>query len=114
MACLQEYWTRERLVTHITKSSPRCLSIYRLYSIRTSNDDLAIAEANALQCTKDLLATVTHRAHAALPVTRLLGPLLDVACAGGIDFLTLLKKPNPCATVMGGEWTLSEHYPAEV
>ena len=114
MACQQQYWTRERLVTHITRSSSRCLSVYRLLNHRMSVEALEATEAEALVQTKDLLATGRHRAHAALPVVRLCGPLVEAAHEAGINFYPLLKKPPRHAPAVSGEWPSSSFYPPEV
>ena len=114
MACLQEYWSRERLVTHITRSSRRCCLVYRSYNYRMSDEELALTEAAALVQTKDLQASGRHRAHAALPVVRLCGPLLEAAVQAGINFFTLLKKPPRFAPAVNENWPASPFYPPEV
>ena len=58
-----------------------------------SDDDLAEAEQTALVQTKDLLVSGRHRAHAALPVFRLCGPLVEAALNAGIHLLVYLKSP---------------------
>ena len=114
MACLQEYWTRERLVTHVTKSSRRCRTVYRLFNNRMSDEALENAEEVARVHTKDLLASGSHRAHAALPVYRLSGPLVEAAVDLGINFYSLFKKPPQRAPAVFELWPASDFYPHEV
>ena len=79
-----------------------------------SEDELEQTEAAALVQTKDLLASGRHRAHAALPVFRLSGPLVEAAIDAGINFHTLLKKPSHHAPVVNEQWPESDFYPPEV
>lgn len=91
-ACLSEFWSRERLVIHITSSSPKCRSLYRSVMCRMSPEALERVEAKALVDTKALAASGRRRTHAAMPVFRVRGPLLAVAADFGISFYTGLKK----------------------
>ena len=79
-----------------------------------SEEALEATEAEALVQTKDFLATGRHRAHAALPVVRLSGPLVEAAQEAGIIFYSLLKKPPRHAPAVSEEWPLSDFYPPEV
>ena len=88
------------------------LSVCRLVSLRMNEDLLSATEAEALVATKDLLASGRHRAHAALPVTRLCGPLLAASEAAGINFLTLLKKTGQRTKYIEAVWSASDNYPA--
>ena len=79
-----------------------------------SDESLERAEAAALVQTKDLLATGRHRAHAALPVYRLSGPLVGAAVDAGINVYTLLKKLPLRAPAVNEDWPASDFYPPEV
>ena len=79
-----------------------------------SDEALVGVEAEALVQTKDLLASGRHRAHAALPVVRLCGPLVGAALDADINFYSLLKKPPRHAPAVNEDWPASEHYPPEV
>ena len=73
-----------------------------------------LAEAEALQLTKELHATGRHRAHASMPVYRLFGPLVEVAINAGINFYSLLRRPPRYAPVINELWPESHNYPPEV
>ena len=79
-----------------------------------SDLDLEEAERSALVQTKDLMVTGRHRAHAALPVFRLCGPLVAAALDAGINFLSLLKKPPLRTPAVNEDWPVSSFYPPEV
>ena len=71
-------------------------------------------EAEALSHTKDLIATGRHRAHAALPVVRIFGPLCEDAINSGIHFISLLKKLSRYAPAVTELWPSSDFYLPEV
>ena len=79
-----------------------------------SDDALQTVEAEALVQTKDLKASGRHRAHAALPVTRLCGPLPVASDNSDIFVYSLLKRPRPNAPVVKVDWPASDFYPEEV
>ena len=79
-----------------------------------SDSDLEEAERSALVQTKDLMVTGRHRAHAAMPVFRLCGPLVAAAIDAGINFLSLLKKPPLRTPAVNVDWPVSSFYPPEV
>ena len=79
-----------------------------------SDEELERAEAAALVQTKDLQASGRHRAHAALPVFRVSGPLIEAAFEANIKFYSLLKKPPRFAPVVNENWPASPFYPPEV
>ena len=110
VACMREFWIRERLVTNVSRSSPKCRVVFRLYSCRMSDEDLASLEAEALAATKDLSASGRRRTHAALPTVRVAGPLLARAEEEG----TLLKKRGRVHRYPEGRWPESPNYPAVV
>ena len=107
---VREFWTRERIVTHVVQSSAKCRSFYRLCSCRMTGGKLKELEDEALTATKDLSATGRRRTHAALPVVRVPGPLVGQAEEQGIDFYTLHLKEGRNHSVAEGDWPTSLHY----
>ena len=79
-----------------------------------SDEELALTEAAALVQIKDLQASGRHRAHAALPVVRFSGPLLEAVVQAGINFYSLLKRPPRFAPAVNELWPASTFYPPEV
>ena len=93
-ACTREFWTRERVITHITKSSRKCLSFYRECMPRLDDEALAALESKALEHTRDLQKSGYRRAFAQMPVVRVLGPRTQVAEEHGISHLYKRAPPQ--------------------
>jgi len=90
-ACLQDFFTRERVVVHVTRSK-RCRSFYETYMPDLPHEVLCRLEQEALECTIEL-AKRGHRRMFTNGVTplRLYGPLPPQSNMLGISHENLLS-----------------------
>ena len=93
IACLSDFHTRERVITHVTASSPRCRDVYLLVRPEVEPDKIVQLEVEAYQNTIKLLRSGRRRTFADIPPVRVDGPLLQCAAEAGI-----LHKNRPGAT----------------
>jgi len=93
MCCLQEFHTRERVMTHISASSKRCQVYYRMNAEPVHPEVLAKLDSEALTLTNELKKKGKRRTYAQQPPLRLDGPLTAEAYEAGVSFSHLLKCP---------------------
>ena len=91
IACMSDFFSRERLIRHVARCSPRCHEVYVLTQVQVNDDTLSHLEAEALANTKSLKTQGHRRELATKPPLRLRGPLLLEAYENDIDFVKLLK-----------------------
>jgi hypothetical protein len=93
LCCLQEFFTRERIVRHITRSSPRCKMWYYQEAEPIDPALLKSMDDEAYKLTCSLAKKGKRREYAASPADRLSGPLTVEAMDLGVSFTHLLKCP---------------------
>lgn len=94
-ACgLQYYGTRERIVRHVSQTSPRCATFYLQNVQPLAPDKIKRLDMESYAVTKALSRRGYRRVHADEPPERVHGPLQAEALKCGVRFETLLKKPR--------------------
>ena len=91
-ACMQEYGSRERLVRHVSTTSPRCARFYFECCIPYSIQDTEKLDEEARAQTRLLAKKGLRRVHAAHPPVRVEGPMEARAFELGISFIFGLKN----------------------
>ena len=115
-ACLQEFHSRERVIRHVSRSSPKCIQVYIQAMAPMHIDDLGRFEEEAYNTTRQLKTQGFRREHAQLPPIRLVGPLIIQSYSAGISHITLLKcAPRGRARAppihQAAIWPTSDYYP---
>ena len=93
--CLQEFWTRERVVCHLAEKSRRCLHVLTSEASPLPEDVVATLDNDGAAECKRLTKQGLRRHFASAPVVRLAGPLTAAANAAGVDHRTLLRSGLP-------------------
>ena len=91
--CLRYFRTRERIVTHIQASSPKCYDWYRQCGTSVPEKVLETLENEAYELTMALQRQGRRRTFGEFPPERTFGPLTCMACELGVRNDCLLTKP---------------------
>ncbi len=90
-SCLQDFYTRERLIKHVNKVS-KCLTCYVRYQSPHPQEVIEALEEEAKEVTAQLRAKGFYREKAQLTPERAEGPLLLEAVNAGVSHAYLLGK----------------------
>ncbi len=83
-ACMQEFWTRNRLFTHLASSSARCRAYYLTHAFDIGDERCNVLEHEAEQLTLKLRKSGRRRTFAERPPEVLFGPITGEAVALGV------------------------------
>ena len=96
-ACLYQFHSRERVIRHATRSSPRCHRVIMLTLARLTKEEVDSLDAASLEVSRSLASKGFRREFASKPPVKMFGPLVFEALENHIHFDSRLKgKTRNC------------------